>query len=360
MALGREYRIWVWLAAFALLLVSLWLLSGILLPFVVGMAISYFLDPLAGRLERLGLSRTLSTLLIIVSFFGIVIAAIFVVLPLAEQQVVSFAKRLPDIGSNLLERGAPIFERLAHYLSPEDQERVRSAAGNYAGTVVGWIGTFFTRLLSGSLVIVNVLSLIFITPVVAFYLLRDWRKLTGHVDRWLPRPHARTIREQLREIDVTLAGFARGQATVCLILGLFYGIGLSLVGLDLGLVVGLGAGLISFVPYLGTVSGFIVGIGLAFAQEPGWHLPLMVAGVFIFGNLVEGNYLSPKLVGEQIGVHPVWIIFALLAGGALFGFLGILLAMPVAAVVGVLTRFFLARYMESPYYRGDGPSGGVS
>jgi predicted PurR-regulated permease PerM len=211
----------------------------------------------------------------------------------------------------------------------------------------------FSHLVTGSLAVFNVLSLVFITPVVTFYLLRDWKTVTRLVDSWLPRAHAETIRTQLRAIDVTLAGFVRGQAMVCVALASFYGLGLTVVGLDLGLVVGLAAGLGSFIPYFGTVSGFVVGLGLAVAQSQDWTLAAMVAGVFVVGNLLEGNILAPKLVGEKIGLHPVWVIFALLAGGALFGFLGILLALPVTAVIGVLTRFALSRYLESSLYRGE-------
>lgn len=225
---------------------------------------------------------------------------------------------------------------------------------------MSWLGIFFSRLLTGSLVVVNVLSLIFITPVVTFYLLRDWDGVTKRVDAWLPRNHAATIRQQLGEIDFILASFVRGQALVCLILGTYYAVGLTVVGLDLGLVVGFAAGLFSFIPYLGTISGFLVGTALALAQSQDWMLVAMVAGVFLVGNLLEGYVLAPKLVGEKIGLHPVWVIFALLAGGALFGFLGILLALPVAAVIGVLARFALARYMLSSLYYGDDNSEGTA
>jgi predicted PurR-regulated permease PerM len=200
---------------------------------------------------------------------------------------------------------------------------------------------------------------VFITPVVTFYLLRDWRGFTRNIDHWLPRAHAQTIREQLVAIDHILACFVRGQALVCLSLGAVYGIGLSVIGLQLGLIVGAIAGMLSFVPYMGTLTGLVVATGLALAQTQDWVLPVEVAGVFAVGNILEGYVLSPKLVGNRIGLHPVWIIFALLSGGALFGFLGILLALPVAAVTGVLARFALSRYLASGFYAseesGEGP-----
>jgi predicted PurR-regulated permease PerM len=230
---------------------------------------------------------------------------------------------------------------------------LKSALGSQAGSVLQWIAGAFATVLGSSLAIVNILSLIFITPVVTFYILRDWDRLVVRIDGCLPREHADVIRAQARLIDQTLAGYARGQATVCLVLGVFYAAGLSLVGLDYGLVVGVLAGVLSFVPYVGTITGFLTSMGLAFGQ---FSDPLsigLVLGIFLIGQVLEGYVLTPRLVGDRIGLHPVWVIFALLAGGALFGFVGVLLGLPAAAVIGVLTRFGVARYMESAYYRGQ-------
>ncbi len=357
MPMSREGKLRFWLIGLAVFLLLLYLLRSILLPFVAGMAIAYFLDPVAFRLERTGLSRTMATVVIEFAFFLVVGLTIFLLAPVVEDQVVRFAQKVPSYAQQLMHRGEPLWRNAKAYLSARDIDRLRAAAGDYAGTVVSWLGTFFTHLLTGSLAVVNLLSLIFITPVVTFYMLRDWHGMTERIDSWLPRHQADIIRRQLAEIDIILSGFVRGQALVCLSLGIFYAVGLTSVGLDLGLVVGFAAGLISFIPYLGTISGFVVGIGLALAQSQDWTLVAMVAGVFLVGNLIEGNVLAPKLVGEKIGLHPVWVIFALLAGAALFGFLGVLLALPVAAVVGVLARFALSRYMASSLYSGDTPEG---
>jgi predicted PurR-regulated permease PerM len=197
-----------------------------------------------------------------------------------------------------------------------------------------------------------------ITPVVAFYLLRDWDRIVIQIDSWLPRRYAETIREQVRAVDATLAGFLRGQGTVCLILAVYYGLGLSLAGLDFGLVIGLVAGLLSFVPYVGAIVGLLLSVGLALVQFDAWMPIAIVAAVFILGQVVEGNFLTPKLVGESVGLHPVWIIFALLAGSALFGFVGLLLAIPATAVVGVGVRFGLDRYLASAYFQGPGGGSG--
>ncbi len=342
-----------WLVGLAVFVLVLYVLRSMLLPFVAGMVIAYFLDPLADRLERAGLSRTMATTVITAAFFVVVAIALVLLVPVIEGQVVAFAHRVPGYLDALADRVQPLIVELKRKLSAGDIEKLRSSAGEYAGIAVGWVVDFAKRLLSGGLVVFNLLSLLFITPIITFYLVRDWDVIVAKIDGWLPREHAETIREQAREINRTLAGFIRGQALVCLILGALYGLGLTAVGLDLGLIIGLGAGLISFIPYLGTISGFVVGVGLALAQSPGWELPVLVAGVFLAGQALEGNFLTPKLVGDKVGLHPVWIMFALLAAGSLFGFVGILLAVPVAAVVGVLVRFALGRYLDSPLYHGN-------
>lgn len=351
MTSGQRYRFW--LIGLAVCLVLLYLLRGVLLPFVAGMAIAYFLDPLADRLERAGLSRMAATGVITAMFFLVVVLVLIILVPIIEDQVVSFAQKVPGYIDMLNQRLQPLLAEFKRHLSPRDIEKLRSSVGEYAGTAVTWALGMVRGVLTGSLAVVNVLSLVFITPIVTFYLLRDWDVMLAKVDHWLPREHAETIREQFRAINTTLSGFLRGQATVCLVLGTIYGLGLSLVGLDLGLLIGMGSGLFSFIPYLGSISGFVIGISLAFAQTGDWHLPAMVAGVFAVGQVLEGNVLTPKLVGDKVGLHPVWIMFALLAGGALFGFVGILLAVPVSAVIGVLVRFALKRYLQSPLYTGS-------
>jgi len=348
--ISKEVRISFWLGGLLVVLLLLYLLRSILLPFVAGMAVAYLLDPLACRLERLGLSRLWATITMTLVFLVLAVAGLFLVAPLLQDQMVHFVQRVPGYITQLLHRGAPLWGMAQNYLSPADIAKLRGAAWDYAGTVVGWIGELLGTLLTGSLALANLLSLIFITPMVIFYFLRDWHGMTRQIDTLLPTRYAETIRVELKAIDHILSGWVRGQATVCLALALLYGIGLSLVGLDLGLVVGLSAGLLSFVPYLGTIAGFVVGVGLALAQSQEWKLAAMVAAVFIVGNLLESNLLAPRLVGKKIGLHPVWVIFALLAGGALFGFLGVLLAFPAAAVIGVLTKFALQQYLASPLY----------
>ena len=354
MSMGRTVTFW--LAGLVVFVALLYLLRTVLTPFVAGLAIAYFLDPLADKLEEKGLSRTTATALITLGFFSLVILLILLLAPVLQSQIVGFAGRLPGYVETLHGWIEPLVRDIQATLAAADMAELKNAVGDYAGVAIKWGGDVLQRLWKGGLAIIDVVSLLFISPLVTFYMIRDWDRLVAKIDGWLPRNNAETIREQVRLIDATLSGFLRGQATVCLILGALYGTSLSLIGLDFGLVVGIGAGLISFIPYVGAAVGLGVGLGIALAQFGDLAHLAMVGGVFGIGQLLEGNFLTPKLVGERIGLHPVWIIFALLAGGSLIGFAGVILAVPVAAVIGVLVRFALSRYLASPLYTGGGNS----
>jgi predicted PurR-regulated permease PerM len=282
------------------------------------------------------------------------IAVLLLLIPLLQGQIMRLIEVSPSLIARVQDSTWPLLRLLQEHWSI-DMSELQNAIKNQAGTLIKWIGQTLGTLLSGGLFLANLLSLIFITPVVTFYLLRDWDNLIAEIDNLLPRKYAPVIREQAKLIDAVLSGFMRGQASVCLLLGIFYAVGLTLVGLDFGLMVGMVAGVLSFIPYVGTIVGFIVGIGLAFVQFSDWISIALVAGVFVVGQGIEGNFLTPRLVGTRVGLHPVMVIFALLAGGALFGFLGILLAVPVAAVVGVLTRFAIKKYAASRYYLDSTP-----
>ena len=354
MAMTRTARQrWFYIVALLLTVIALYLLRAVLLPFVAGAAVAYLLDPLCDRLQRLGLSRTLATTVVTLAFILFVVLLLLLLLPAVYHQIVNFLEDLPRIVNAVRARIEPYIQDLRRAVSRSDAQQIQQAAGDFAGRAVNWVLQAAAGLLTGGLALVNLLSLVFITPVVTFYLLRDWDRIVRHVDALLPREHAETIREQARLVNETLSGFVRGQATVCLLLGSFYAIALSAAGLNFGLVVGLVAGVLSFVPFVGTIFGFVASIGLAFAQFDEWHRIAIVAGIFFFGQFVEGNFLTPKLVGDRVRLHPVWVIFALLAGGALFGFVGVLLAVPVAASIGVLTRFAIGRYTQSPLYIGS-------
>lgn len=348
-----------WFIGFVLFMGGLFLLSEILLPFVAGIILAYLLDPFADWLESHKCPRWVAAgLITLMAATGVIIAFLLLV-PLLQGQLVDLAQKLPGYAELLRDRAIELLALVQSELSPEEMAALKDKIGGIAGpNALAWLGGLVGKLWGGGLALVNLLSLLVITPIVQFYLLRDWDEIITTVDGWLPRPQAPVIREQVAAIDDVLSAFLRGQFSVCLLLGIFYAIGLTIIGLDFGLIIGLMTGLISFVPYFGMLIGFAVGLGVAVAQFGSWEPMAMVAGVFVVGQFLEGNFITPKLVGDKVGLHPVWIIFALLASGALFGFTGILLAVPVAAVIGVLGRFAIQRYRESKAFLGeDGVSG---
>jgi len=355
MITGRHLGFWVILVIVATAIV--YGVRDVLLPFAVGAGIAYLLDPAADRLERIGFSRAMATSVITFVFFAIVAAAAVLVVPLLRAQIVDLIAKLPALIDAAMGWIQPTMEKLYTRLTPDQLARLRETAGAYAGDMLGWVGSLAGGLLRGGGAVLNILSLIFLMPLICFYLLRDWDGIVARIDALLPRAHAVTIREQARKVDETLAGFIRGTSIVCLSLAVLYAATLSLIGLDYGVLVGAVAGLISFIPYFGAVVGFVLGVGLALLQFSDWLPIVLVAATFVAGQALEGNILTPKLVGDRVGLHPLWVLFALLAGGALFGFTGVVLAVPVAAVIGVLTRFAIERYRASPYYDGDGGGG---
>lgn len=339
-----------WLALLAIGIVLLWLLSPVLLPFFLGIAIAYVLDPAVRPLEKWGASRTVATLMIMGVFFVLAGVAVALLLPVLERQLVGLVQRLIEAASNVYDWAVPYVQQQLREANVPTSATPN--AGEIAGKVVGWAGGAAAGLWSGGLAVVNLLSLLVITPVVTFYMLRDWPKIVDRVDNWLPRDHAPLIRRLVHKIDLRLAGFVRGQALVCLLMGVFYALALTFAGLNYSLLMGLLVGLLTFIPVLGAAIGAAISLAVAAVQ---FHalVPIgIVAAIFLVGQFIESYVLSPKLVGERIGLHPAWLLLALLAGGALFGFVGLLLAAPIAATIGVLAQFALERYLDSPLYRG--------
>jgi len=353
-AMTLQRQVTFWLAAFILFCLLVWLFADILLPFIAGFVLAYFLDPVADALERLGLPRVVATVIILLASILIIALAVLLLFPVLADQIGKLAERLPEQIRALaatLDRAAP--EWLKEMIR-EQGANMPTPGADAAARLAGWVTTLLGSIVSGSLALVNLVSLIVITPIVAFYLLVDWDRMIATVDGWLPREHAQTIRAIFRDMNAAMAGFIRGQATVCFILGSFYALGLTLVGLNSGLLIGLSVGLMCFIPVVGTFVGAVISIAIALVQFwPDWIRVLMVGGVFALGQFIEGNFLSPKLVGDRIGIHPVWLMFALFAFGYLFGFTGVLLAVPLAAAVGVLSRFGLRQYMASQLYLGE-------
>ncbi len=351
-----QKQVGFWIGVLLVLIFLLWMLQSILLPFIAGFVLAYFLDPVADRLELLGLPRVLATALILLSAILVLVFIGVLIVPVFIDQSVKLAGDLPDLVKSLVDRAnewAP--QRIKDVLINSGTD-IQGSLGTIAGRAASWLAAFIASLWSGGMALVNILSLLIITPIVAFYLLADWDHIVAKIDGWLPREHLDEVRGIARDIDTALAGFIRGQGTVCLLLGVFYAMGLSLAGLKSGLAIGFAAGILSFIPYVGALIGGILAIGVGLVQFwPNESQVLIIVAVFVAGQFVEGNFLSPKLVGGSIGLHPVWMMFALLAFSYVFGFLGLLLAVPLAAATGVCVRYGLQRYLRSRLYTGIPP-----
>jgi predicted PurR-regulated permease PerM len=346
---GRQFLFWLFIAAATITL--FWLLSGMLLPFVLGMALAYVSDPFADQLERLFFPRWLASLIVLGLIVGLGILTLVLVIPVIANQAMQLIDQTPHYLDLLRHRFLPQLTRfVAKVGGPHDAADVQKAASAYVGSVSSWVFGMLSHVWSSGLAIANVGYVMVLTPLVAFYFLRDWDRMVAKLDSWMPLRHQDQLRGLAREIDDILAGFIRGQATVCLIVGIYYAAALTLAGLEYGAIIGTIAGILTFIPYLGSIAGLIASVTVAFIQFDSHLRIAIVAGVYILGHAIEGNVITPMLVGNRVKLHPVWIIFALMAGGALFGFTGVLLAVPVAAVVGVLVRFLLRQYLDSNFY----------
>lgn len=352
-AAGFRRQITFWLIVAAVLCLFLYLFSEILLPFVAGMALAYFLDPVADRLERLGMSRTAATFLILIAFVVLLTLAMVVLIPVLASQLSDFIVKLPEYMTRLQALLTDFDSEWLEQRFGVDANSLREGLNSLLTSGVGLVTTVFQSIWSSGVALFSIAGLFIVTPVVAFYMLLDWDHMVETVDSWVPRDHVHTVREIFSDINQATAGFVRGQGTLCLILGVMYAVGLTLTGLNFAILIGLFAGLISFIPYVGSLVGLVLAVGVAFVQfSPDWIMVGVVACVFFAGQFVEGNILQPRLVGKSVGLHPVWLMFALFAFGALFGFVGLLVAVPAAAAVGVLVRFGIRRYLESPLYTG--------
>ncbi|MGI9367275.1 MAG: AI-2E family transporter [Ruegeria sp.] len=349
MALPVKDQLRYWGFAAIVFVLIMWLLGDVLLPFVIGGAIAYFLDPVADRLEKMGLSRVAATAVIaIVGVLSFVWMFVMVV-PALITQLIELVEVLPSLFQELrafVERQFPSLldrESNTHQALLSFGDTLKSKSGEVLQTVVSSVGSA-----------INVVVLLVIAPVVAVYMLLDWDRMMANIDELLPRDHAPTIRQLAGDIDKVLASFVRGMGTVCLILGTYYAVALMIVGLQFGLIVGFIAGLVTFIPYLGALIGGTLAIGLALFQFWGdWVQIGLVAGIFVLGQVTEGNFLTPKLVGHSVGLHPVWLLLALSVFGALFGFVGMLVAVPIAAALGVLARFATSQYLTGRLYTGQ-------
>ena len=348
MGLAASEQTKYWGIITAVLLLMLWFLGDVIMPFLLGGAIAYFLDPVADKLEAMGLSRVLSTVVITVLALIIFTLIALLIIPTLIEQTINLVNSAPEIFAKLQ---AFITDRFPALI--DANSNLRQTLDGLGTTIQAKGGEFIDTVVSSAMSLLNIMVLMVIVPVVAFYMLLDWDRMVAKIDGLLPLDHAPVIRQIARDVDSTLSSFIRGQGTVCLTMGIYYAIGLMVVGLQFGLVVGAFAGLITFIPYIGALIGGALAIGLGLFQFWGdWMSLGMVAGVFMLGQALEGNVITPKLVGNSVGLHPVWLMFALSVFGSLFGFVGMLVAVPVAAIIGVLTRYAISRYQEGPLYQG--------
>lgn len=352
-----ERQIAFWVAALLVFGGLLWLLHPILLPFVAGAGLAYLLDPLANRLTKRGVSRLVAVFAILGGFVLVLAGLLIVIVPVVANQLSAFVEHVPSFVHRLQ---SLVTEAGQTWLKGIITSTPTGSEGSLAVLIskfLGYLTDFLTSLWSKGEALLSAFSLLVITPVVTFYLLWDWNRIVAAFDDLIPLRHRDTVRGLMREINRVLSGYLHGQLTVCVILGTYYAIGLTLSGLTFGVLIGVAAGFLTFIPYVGSLTALVVSFSMAMAQFfPDWTRIFVVVGVVVVGQFVEGNVLSPKLVGESVGLHPLWLIFALLAFGYLFGFVGLLLAVPVAAAAGVLTRFALHRYRASPIYTGNPPT----
>ncbi len=368
-SVSLQRQILFWAAILAVLLFALHVLGSTVTPFAAGIVLGYLLDPVVTRLEKLGVSRLGASLLILVVFVTVFVVVLVIGAPILVNQLVSFAQRLPGYAVRLetlaVEEGNALIQKYgggwlsALGLGEElSSAKIRESIGDFVAQGAQWMVNAIKSVVSGGAALFNFLSLLIITPVVAFYMLIDWRRMIAELDSWLPLDHRDRLRAIVAEINRALAGFIRGQSLVCLFDGLWYGIGLTLIGLDFGFLIGVIAGILGFVPYVGSLTALVLSMGVALVQGwPSLKLFVLAVGVVICGQFLEAYVVSPKLVGGSIGLHPVWLMFALLAFGQLFGFVGLIIAVPTAAAIGVLARHLVALYLASPLYQGSSAEG---
>jgi predicted PurR-regulated permease PerM len=350
MKFGRHVNFW--LITFIVICRLLWLLRDVLLPFLLGLALAYIQAPLADRLERSGFNRTAASLLIVSLVTLVLIAIAILVVPLVVQQGLALLSNMPGYLARARDLLADPNRPWLSWINAGDSK----ALSNLMAQTAAWLAAFSYSLLAGGKALVSFASILIIMPIVTFYFIADWHRMIGILDSWMPLRHRDTVRALAREIDLAISAFLRGQLAICFFLGLYYAIALTLVGLNFGVLIGAAAGLLTFVPYIGSLTGLLVGTSVAIAQFwPDWPWIVAVIAIFVVGQFIEGNIIAPKIVGERVGLHPVMIIFAMFAFGYLFGFVGLIVAVPLAAAIAVLFRFGLRHYLASPLYTGEKP-----
>lgn len=336
-----------------LFLGGLYSVRGILFPFVVSFVLAYLLNPLTRRLAQKKRFKKAAPFIVIAGSVLTILAAMMLLIPILQAQIVVFAEKIPLCVSAIWQKITPILTALRKYMDEAKWATLQESFADKGPVIFQEIGKAVASVFSSGMVLFDVATFVVITPVITYYLLADWDKIVSGIRALFPRPYVHRIDRRFKQIDMLLSAFVRGQALVCLSLALFYGTGLTLIGLDLGFAVGFLAGLFSFIPYMGTLTGFIFSLLLAMAQGASWPLFTSVVCVFLVGQFLEGYILTPRLVGDKVGLHPAWIIFALFAGGAAFGFMGILLAVPVFTILKVGAQIAFEAYQKTSFYTGE-------
>lgn len=338
---------WVWVGSVLLATLFVYMTRGVLLPFLAGLAIAYFLDPVADRFETWKVPRGIASAIVITLFFMLIVGVVLAFWPILQSQLSAVSEQLPQTLANFRPWLNQFLATLVDDYGVDLGSDVDSLLATFSDGLLSQARTAAAGALKGGLALFNLLTLILISPVVAFYLLRDWDLIVAKVDSWLPTSGGSVIRDQLKKIDEVLAGFVRGQLLVSTTMGVLYGVGWSMAGLNFGVVLGVLAGVMSFVPFVGALFAALVAIAMAIGQ---WGFdPMqvgMVALVFFVVQTIESAFLTPRLVGERVGLHPVWVLFAVFAGGEVMGFVGVLIAVPAAAAAAVLVRYWIDRYLE--------------
>jgi predicted PurR-regulated permease PerM len=347
---SARYQLIFWSGAILLFLLFMWMFSGVLLPFVLGVSVAYLLDPIVNRLTRWKLPRWAAALVILAVFVLFVGMAAALILPAVYREMTQLALALPGYAEKVWAMLAPYTAWAQEKLGNTDVEGIKQTLQSQIGKMFAVGGSVLGGIATGGQAVAGFLTTLFITPVVAYYMMKEWPAIKEWFNGLLPRKHVDTIHGLLVRIDGKIAGFVRGQITVAFLLAVIYAVALSLAGLNYGFLIGFMAGVLSVIPMVGTAVGLVVAVAVAWFQAGSVTYVAIIAAIFLVGQFIEGNFLTPKFLGDSVGLHPLWILFALLAGGAMYGIAGMLLAVPVVAVVGVLASFAIGLYKNSAYY----------
>jgi predicted PurR-regulated permease PerM len=340
-----------WAATFLLLFLFVWVFKSILLPFVLGIVVAYLLNPIVNKLGTYGLNRTLAALTILSCFILALLLLLALTIPVLYRELSSLIQDMPQLYDRVMAYIQPYISQAQNALGVGRADPMAVLKENAEGALSAG-KTILSGLAAGGAFLTSLLTVIVIMPIVAFFMMQEWPDILKRVRNLLPREHKDTILDLLAKMDKKMAGFIRGQLTVAFILGISYAISLSLAGLNYGFLIGIGAGLFSIIPMVGSTLGLLVAVLVAWLQSGDITFVAIIAGIFLLGQLIEGNFLSPKLIGDSVGLHPLWVFFALMAGGALFGIVGMLIAVPITAVISVLAAFMIEQYKQSHYYLG--------